>query len=139
MDCRLQQRCMCLSFKRHRELLPPPPLFFFPPPRHLILLRHSYKQAAETPAHGDAGGGGGGQGEDLFPRVWSRRCSKRCKEETCRFFKKKTGTGTAPGAAPGAGSCPPPGRGSGLTPPSHLAVHRGHRSPSAPLPLLPGA
>lgn len=42
--------------------------FFFPPPRHLVLLRHSYKQAAGTSAHGDAGGGawrGGGSWESI--------------------------------------------------------------------------
>lgn len=104
MDCRLQQRCMCLSFKRHGELFffsPPSPFprslsFHSPPPRHLMLLRHSYKQAAEPPAHGDAGGGGGEQGDHLFPRVWSRRLLQRCKDETCRFFNKNPATREAP-------------------------------------------
>lgn len=130
MDCRLQKRCMCLSFKRHPELqffrLSPSlclslPLPFFPPsPRHLVLLRHSYKHAAQVPARRDAGAGRGsispGPEQALFQKVQGGSVS---------FFMSNPGTGTAPGAAAaslraGRESCPPP----------HLAAHR-----SPPLPF----
>lgn len=104
MDCRLQKRCMCLSFKRHPELqffpLSPSlclslPLPFFPPsPRHLVLLRHSYKHAAQVPARRDAGAGRGsispGPEQALFQKVQGGSVS---------FFMSNPGTGTAPGAA----------------------------------------
>lgn len=143
---------MCLSFKRHPELCffslslslplsissshaPLPTLFFPPSPRHLVLLRHSYKNAAEVPAHGDAGAGRGsvspGPEQALFQKVQGGNVS---------FFMRNPGTGAALEAAAGAGSSLCPGAGSELAPAAPGPAPRAPlvlRAPSIPLLLGP--